>query len=64
VVLVNSSPTFTQQHLVANGASELLAQVFGELGAHTRSAFGVAQVPFGSCVEITMLAEVDDSCCD
>jgi enamine deaminase RidA (YjgF/YER057c/UK114 family) len=64
VVLVNSSPSFTEQHLVANGASELLAQVFGELGTHTRSAFGVAQVPFGSCVEITLLAEVDDSCSD
>jgi enamine deaminase RidA (YjgF/YER057c/UK114 family) len=64
MVLVNSSPSFTEQHLVANGASELLAQVFGELGTHTRSAFGVAQVPFGACVEITMLAEVDDSCSD
>ncbi len=61
MVLVNSTPTFTEQHLVANGASELFAQVFGERGTHTRSAFGVAQVPFGSCVEINLIAEVDDS---
>ena len=58
--LVNSAPTFTEQHLVANGASELLAQVFGENGRHARSAFGVAQVPFGSCVEIDLIAEVHD----
>jgi enamine deaminase RidA (YjgF/YER057c/UK114 family) len=61
MVFVNSAPTFTEQHLVANGASELFAQVFGEPGTHTRSAFGVAQVPFGSCVEINLIAEVDDS---
>ena len=58
MVLVNSSPTFTEQHLVANGASELLVEVFGNVGAHARSAFGVAQVPFGSCVEIDLIAEV------
>jgi enamine deaminase RidA (YjgF/YER057c/UK114 family) len=60
MVLVNSAPTFTEQHLVANGASELFAQVFGDAGMHARSAFGVAQVPFGSCVEIELVAEVDD----
>jgi len=59
-VLVNSTPTFTDQHLVANGASELLVEVFGDCGAHARAAFGVAQVPFGSCVEIDLIAEVDD----
>jgi enamine deaminase RidA (YjgF/YER057c/UK114 family) len=58
MVLVNSAPTFTEQHLVANGASELLVEVFGDAGAHARSAFGVAQVPFGSCVEIDVIAEV------
>ena len=58
--LVNSAPTFTEHHLVANGASELLAQVFGKDGMHARSAFGVAQVPFGSCVEIDLIAEVHD----
>ena len=57
MALVNSAPTFTEQHLVANGASELLAQVFGESGKHARSAFGAAQLPFGSCVEIDLIAE-------
>src|SRR5580700_10329772 len=59
VVLVNSTPTFTEQHLVANGASEFFAEIFGDAGMHARSAFGVAQVPFGSCVEIELVAEVD-----
>ena len=58
LVLVNSAPTFTEQHLVANGASELLIEVFGrERGSHARSAFGVAQIPLGSCVEIELVAE-------
>ena len=56
--LVNSTPDFTEQHLVTNGASELIGQVFGEQGAHARSAFGVAQIPQGSCVEIELIAEV------
>jgi enamine deaminase RidA (YjgF/YER057c/UK114 family) len=56
MVLVNSAPTFTEQHLVANGASELLGEVFG--GAHARSAFGAAQIPLGACVEIELIAEV------
>ena len=58
-VLVNSSPDFTEQHLVANGASELLAQVFGDRGQHARSAFGAAQIPFGSMVEIDLVAEIE-----
>jgi len=58
LVLVNSAPTFTEQHLVANGASELFVEVFGEKGAHARSAFGVAQIPLGACVEIELVAEV------
>ena len=58
LVLVNSVPTFTEQHLVANGASELFLDVFGERGAHARSAFGVAQIPLGSCVEIELIAEL------
>jgi enamine deaminase RidA (YjgF/YER057c/UK114 family) len=58
MVLVNSTPDFTEQHLVANGASELLAEIFGNAGAHARIAFGVAQVPFGSCVEIDLIAEM------
>ena len=57
--LVNSTPTFTEQHLVTNGCSELLGEVFGTtVGAHARSAFGVAQIPLGACVEIEMIAEV------
>jgi enamine deaminase RidA (YjgF/YER057c/UK114 family) len=56
--LVNSTPTFTEQHLVTNGCSELLVQVFGaDIGAHARSAFGVAQIPLGACVEIELVAE-------
>ena len=58
--LVNSVPTFTEQHLVTNGASELIAEVFGaEKGAHARSAFGVAQIPMGACVEIELVVEVE-----
>jgi enamine deaminase RidA (YjgF/YER057c/UK114 family) len=56
--LVNSTPDFTEQHLVTNGASELLGQVFGDKGAHARSAFGVAQIPMGACVEIELIAEI------
>ena len=57
--LVNSTADFTEQHLVTNGASELLAEVFGEKGKHARSAFGVAQIPLGACVEIELIAEID-----
>ena len=57
--LVNSTGSFTEHHLVTNGASELIGQVFGaEVGAHARSAFGVAQIPMGACVEIEMIAEL------
>ena len=56
--LVNSAPDFTEHHLVTNGASELLGQVFGDRGAHARSAFGVAQIPMGACVEIELIAEL------
>ena len=56
--LVNSSADFTEQHLVTNGCSELLVEVFGAAGAHARSAFGVAQIPLGACVEIELIAEL------
>ena len=56
--LVNSTPDFTEQHLVTNGCSELIGEIFGDKGAHARSAFGVAQIPMGACVEIEMIAEV------
>ncbi|MGE0097624.1 MAG: RidA family protein [Hydrogenophaga sp.] len=56
--LVNSTATYTEQHLVTNGCSELIGQVFGPAGAHARSAFGVAQLPMGACVEIELIAEL------
>ena len=56
--LVNSTADFTEQHLVTNGASELMGEVFGAPGAHARSAFGVAQIPLGACVEIELIAEL------
>jgi enamine deaminase RidA (YjgF/YER057c/UK114 family) len=56
--LVNSTADFTEQHLVTNGCSELLGQVFGDVGVHARSAFGVAQLPMGACVEIELIAEI------
>ena len=57
--LVNSTGSYTEQHLVTNGASELFAEVFGpQKGAHARSAFGVAQIPMGACVEIELIAEI------
>ena len=58
LVLVNSAPTFTEPHLVANAASELLNQVFGDRGPHARTAIGVAQLPLGACVEVELIAEV------
>ncbi|CAN7718215.1 RidA family protein [Pseudorhodoferax sp. LjRoot39] len=57
--LVNSTPDFTEQHLVTNGCSELLGELFGPAGAHARSAFGVAQIPMGACVEIELIAELE-----
>lgn len=57
--LVNSTATYTEQHLVTNGCSELIGEVFGAAtGAHARSAFGVAQLPLGACVEIELIAEL------
>ncbi len=56
--LVNSTPDFTEHHLVTNGASALFGDVFGDAGKHARAAFGVAQVPLGACVEIDMVVEI------
>ena len=56
--LVNSTNEYTEQHLVVNGCSELLFEVFGDAGKHARSAFGVAQIPLGACVEIELIAEI------
>jgi enamine deaminase RidA (YjgF/YER057c/UK114 family) len=57
--LVNSTESFTEHHLVTNGCSELFFEVFGDAGKHARSAFGVAQIPLGACVEIELIAEVE-----
>jgi enamine deaminase RidA (YjgF/YER057c/UK114 family) len=58
VSLVNSTPDYIEQHVVTNGASELIAEVFGDIGRHARSAFGVTQIPLGACIEIELIAEV------
>lgn len=52
---VNSMPDFTEQHLVINGASQFLQHVFGDVGIHTRSAIGVASLPFNAAVELEMI---------
>jgi enamine deaminase RidA (YjgF/YER057c/UK114 family) len=55
---VASDPSFTGQPLVVNGASELLLEVFGEVGRHARSAVGVAVLPLDAPVEVELIAEV------
>jgi enamine deaminase RidA (YjgF/YER057c/UK114 family) len=57
-VYVASAPGFVEQPKVANGASELLEQIFGEAGRHARAAVGVSELPFGIPVEIEFIAEV------
>ncbi len=59
-VFVASDPTFTEQHLVANGASQLLTDVLGDAGRHARTAVGVPALPLNSPVEIDAIAEVTD----
>ena len=59
-VFVNSADNFTSQHLVANGASELLGEIFDEKGKHARSAVGVNELPANSAVEIEMIVRVKD----
>jgi len=58
---VASSPGFTGQPQVLNGASELLLDVLGEAGQHARSAVGVAELPLDAPVEVELIAEVGDS---
>jgi enamine deaminase RidA (YjgF/YER057c/UK114 family) len=58
VVFVSSTPDFTEQHVVANGATDLLAQVFGTAGVPARSAVGVAALPLGFAVEIEAVFQV------
>lgn len=57
---VNSSPDFTDQPKVMNGASDLLVQVFGDRGKHGRSAVGMAQLPLNNAVEVEMVVEIED----
>lgn len=56
---VNSSPGFTDQPKVINGASDLLVKIFGELGKHVRSAIGVSELPLNALVEIEFVYQVD-----
>jgi enamine deaminase RidA (YjgF/YER057c/UK114 family) len=56
---VNSTPEFTEQSKVINAASDLLYDVFGEKGQHTRIAVGVASLPLGSTVELDMIVEIN-----
>src|SRR5258708_5276454 len=58
--MVNSAPDFTDQPKVINGASDLLVEIFGELGRHARSAVGMASLPGGIPVEIEMIVELAD----
>jgi enamine deaminase RidA (YjgF/YER057c/UK114 family) len=58
VVFVASAPDFVEQPQVANGASEFLAEVFGDAGKHARSAVGVASLPLDAPVEVELIAEV------
>lgn len=55
---VNADPSFTDEHLVINGASELILQVFGEDGRHARTAIGVAQLPLGASTEVEMILKL------
>ncbi len=57
-VFVNSTPSFTDQPKVANGVSDLMAEVFGDAGKHARSAVGVAQLPLGVAVEVDAVFEI------
>ena len=60
VAFVNSTPDFGDQPKVVNGASDLMAEIFGDKGKHARSAVGVAALPFGVAVEIEAILEVTD----
>lgn len=57
-VFVASTPGFVEQHLVANGASEFLGEIFGDIGAHARSAVGVAMLPLDAPVEVEAVVQV------
>lgn len=58
--MVNCTPDFGQQPQVANGATDLLSQLYGDAGAHARSAVGMGSLPNGVCIEIEMVLEIGD----
>ena len=58
--MVNSAPDFGQQPLVANGATDLLSELYGDAGAHARSAVGMVALPNQACIEIEMILEIED----
>jgi enamine deaminase RidA (YjgF/YER057c/UK114 family) len=58
LVMVNADPEFDRHFVVANGASDLLVELYGESGRHARSAVGMGGLPRGSCVEVEMIVEV------
>ena len=58
LVMVNADPEFDRHFVVANGASDLLVELYGESGRHARSAVGMGGLPRGSCVEVEMVVEV------
>ncbi len=60
LVMVNADPEFDQHFVVANGASDLLVELYGDSGRHARSAVGMGGLPRGSCVEVEMIVEVAD----
>ena len=57
-IFVASAPDFHEHHLVANGASDIIAEIFGDRGKHARAAFGVAALPLGAAVEIEAVVEI------
>jgi enamine deaminase RidA (YjgF/YER057c/UK114 family) len=59
LVMVNSDPEFGRQFIVANGASDLLVELYGDQGRHARSAVGMGSLPLGTCVEIEMIVELE-----
>ena len=60
LVMVNAGPEFDRHFMVGNGASDLLVELYGDLGRHARSAVGMSSLPRKSCVEIEMIIEVEE----
>jgi len=60
LVMVNADPEFDRHFVVANGASDLLVELYGDQGKHARSAVGMSGLPRKSCVEVEMVIEIGD----